>query len=233
VSKRSKELIGDYEVGYARPPIKTRWTKGQSGNPEGSSKSRTKVKARLGRSVLDIILAEGNRRLKVREGDREIELTTFQATLRSLQIKALKGDKHAAKMFIDLYQNAHREDDEQKLLLYLTVVEYIDRVRPEFERCAKLGLPPPDFAPHPDDIKIDHRTGKVYFLGPMTRDERDAIQKLTQLQATICEDLTCWREESELEPFDSASTHRIERFLKLSSEINSVLPPRLRRQSDA
>jgi hypothetical protein len=45
MSSRNK-IPGDYTVGYGKPPVHTRFVKGQSGNPRGRPKSKPGVGAK-------------------------------------------------------------------------------------------------------------------------------------------------------------------------------------------
>jgi len=62
MSGRSKNA-GDYEVGYAKPPQRTRFRKGQSGNPGGRPRGMTAGRAKA------LALKEAYRMVRVKEGD--------------------------------------------------------------------------------------------------------------------------------------------------------------------
>ncbi len=74
------------DIGYGRPPTKTRWQPGQSGNPKGRPKAS---KAALLAEMVDILSAP----VKARGGDgRTVELGGLEAGYLALCKKALKGD---------------------------------------------------------------------------------------------------------------------------------------------
>src|SRR5579863_8353317 len=77
---------GDYAVGYGKPPVHTRFVKGRSGNPKGSSKAQALRRAQ------EIMLAEAYRTVIVKEDGRPADpMSALQAIVRS-QIKlAIKG----------------------------------------------------------------------------------------------------------------------------------------------
>ena len=56
---------GNYEVGYGKPPVHTRFRKGQSGNPRGST-PKTKPWDRANQ----LMLKEAYRPVTVRDGER-------------------------------------------------------------------------------------------------------------------------------------------------------------------
>ena len=87
-------MTKDYRVGYAKPPTKTQFKPGQSGNPKG----RPKGHRNLGKDLEE----ELNERILVNEGGRQIETTKQRAMIKALLAKALKGDTRAAGALIQL-----------------------------------------------------------------------------------------------------------------------------------
>src|SRR5262245_29021911 len=61
-SRRSSRVGGKYEVGYARPPLHSRFKRGQSGNPKG--------RPRGSRSVASVLHRILNEKVPAREGDK-------------------------------------------------------------------------------------------------------------------------------------------------------------------
>ena len=78
----------DTGVGYGRPPGRSRFKKGQSGNPKGRSKGTKNLKTDLNEELQETIL--------VREGTRTIKISKQRAILKTLIAKTLKGDARAA-----------------------------------------------------------------------------------------------------------------------------------------
>jgi hypothetical protein len=74
------------DVGYGRPPTKTRWQPGNSGNPKGRPKV---TKAAILESMADILSAP----VTARGGDgKAVELGGLEAAYLALCKNALKGD---------------------------------------------------------------------------------------------------------------------------------------------
>jgi hypothetical protein len=83
----AKEKKGDYEVGYGRPPKKTQFKKGQTGNPKGRPKKSKDIADTFKRLADEIVT--------IREGNQIRELSTREAALFAQVAKAMKGDQTA------------------------------------------------------------------------------------------------------------------------------------------
>lgn len=84
----------DNEVGYRRPPLHTRFQPGQTGNPKG----RPKGTANLRTDLRD----ELSEHIRVREGERDLNVSKQRAMLKALVAKALRGDARAANVVLGL-----------------------------------------------------------------------------------------------------------------------------------
>lgn len=82
------------KVGYRKPPTKTRFKAGQSGNPNGRPKGSVNLKTDL-RSEL-------SEKIRIREGERSLKVSKQRAMLKALVAKALKGDARAANVVLTL-----------------------------------------------------------------------------------------------------------------------------------
>jgi Family of unknown function (DUF5681) len=87
-------------VGYGKPPVHSRFRKGQSGNPTG--------KRRHGEAerVQALIWEEAYRQLTVREGDKVMRMPAVQAVLRTQIASALKGNVSAQRAVFKLLQDS-------------------------------------------------------------------------------------------------------------------------------
>jgi hypothetical protein len=102
-AKSGKDRSAAYEVGYAKPPVHTRFRKGQSGNPGGRraacpATERTKA----------LLLEEAFRTVTVSKGDRTLALPAIQAVLRSQMELALRGDFDAQQFVVTTIQKLGR-----------------------------------------------------------------------------------------------------------------------------
>lgn len=74
----------DYEVGYRKPPKRTQFKKGKSGNPKGRPKGAKGVNASLKREL--------ETKITIQEGGRTLRVTKAEAMAKQLINKALTGD---------------------------------------------------------------------------------------------------------------------------------------------
>jgi Family of unknown function (DUF5681) len=89
-----KAASTDYRVGYGRPPQRTRFTKGQSGNPTGRPKGGANAKTIVSRAI--------NEKVTIREGDKARDMTKLEGLLQAHLVKAIKGDARSASLVIGL-----------------------------------------------------------------------------------------------------------------------------------
>lgn len=103
MTRRSRNSSGNYEVGYGKPPSRTRFRKGVSGNPSGRPHGIT-----AGRATA-LAIKEAYRLVKVREGDKVLTMPAIQAVLRSQVALAAKGNGPAQRALIEVTQAIERE----------------------------------------------------------------------------------------------------------------------------
>ena len=90
-------MSNDNEVGYGKPPKRTQFKKGQSGNPKGRPKHTRNLKTDLTKIL--------GQKISVREGDRTSRVSKQEAMLLSLMAKALKGDTRAIGVLVNLVRD--------------------------------------------------------------------------------------------------------------------------------
>jgi len=85
-----------YKVGYRKPPIHSRFQKGQSGNRRGRRRSTLNHRTVLERTLLKPIT--------VTEGGKPKKMIPLEIVIRQLINKAVKGDVRAAQWVARLGQ---------------------------------------------------------------------------------------------------------------------------------
>jgi Family of unknown function (DUF5681) len=90
-----------YEVGHCRPPVHSRFQKGQSGNPRGR-RSREK-------SMPAAVLKALHSKVVVTENGERKSVPRIEVAARQLANKAAAGDLHAIRLIADLCPEVKEE----------------------------------------------------------------------------------------------------------------------------
>lgn len=88
-----KPGTANYEVGYRRPPKKSRWKPGQSGNPRGRTKGA--------KSIATIFRDLFAKRVTVRDQAGIRKVSVLEAIVVRIIARALQGDMKAAQFILD------------------------------------------------------------------------------------------------------------------------------------
>ena len=100
-----------YEIGYGKPPERSRFKKGQSGNPKGRPKGIKNLKTDLVEELAEQIL--------VTEAGHQQPRSKQRAMIKSLMAKAISGNVNAANALLKLIERllpAGEDADEEKRL---------------------------------------------------------------------------------------------------------------------
>jgi hypothetical protein len=85
-------------AGYRKPPTKSQFKKGQSGNPRG----RPKSKSNIGTVLVEAL----DQKVRIKSGGKEKKVTKEEAMLTSLVNRALKGEPKALRALAKLAEKA-------------------------------------------------------------------------------------------------------------------------------
>lgn len=107
----------NYEVGYGRPPKRTQFKPGQSGNPRGRQKKS--------KNVLTLLEKELDEIVTLHEGSQQIRITKREAIIKQLVNSAIKGNTKPLQLMLQ-HLERHREPapfvstaaDDAELLKY-------------------------------------------------------------------------------------------------------------------
>jgi Family of unknown function (DUF5681) len=88
----------DYVVGYGKPPKESQFKKGVSGNPAGRPKGS---KNKNFYSLVDTVCAQ---EVSLTKNGKSSKVSLIEASLHQLGVAALKGDRHAMKLLLALYE---------------------------------------------------------------------------------------------------------------------------------
>lgn len=98
-----------YKVGFGKPPLETRFQKGQSGNPSGRPKGK--------RNMATIFKSVSNETLVITENGERKTITKLEASFKQLVNKAASGDHPSIKLLIQV-MNVIEQEQETGVVKY-------------------------------------------------------------------------------------------------------------------
>ena len=145
-----KRATGDYEIGYARPPVAGRFKLGGVGNPNG----RRKKKETVGETIREVM----GMRHRIEENGKIRILTTKQLIIRKLAHDAVRGSNRAIQTLFNLLDRYEDSDEtaldpaDLELEDRKIIEEHLSRLR---EIDAGVGFPTTEDTakPNPEDDK--------------------------------------------------------------------------------
>ena len=217
-----------YEVGYGKPPERTRFKPGQSGNPLGRPKGARAKKHSLPalneERLKTVVLEEAYRHISVRDGERLVEIPVIQAIMRTVALNAAKGDRRSQNMFAQMLQWVERENKELHERFLGSAIDYKLDWERELERRKRTGDTGPEPLPHPDDIVIDMQTGLVDIRGPMTKEQKADLEKAREWIQDGKELITRIEAKLKRKPHDESLKRSLEHVRRTHRRIFNAVP---------
>jgi hypothetical protein len=190
----------DDQVGYRKPPRHRTFKPGKSGNPKGrppGARGKHKLQSAILQRAREIIVEEGDRKVTVREGDKLVTMDAFTLAVRATHNAAIKGSAMAQRTVIQTRLAVKAEIGGIMNKVFHEAAVYKEECELKRRQCREAGLAEPNFLPHPDDITLDWETLTVEFRGPVTFEQREALQKLLGRRDEWQEDFEFNRERYE------------------------------------
>lgn len=220
-NKKPVVVQGDHKVGYGRPPVDRRFKPGQSGNPRGTSRKlkHTPYEEQLKGIVTD----ELYRKIPVRDGDRTVRVPIMQAIIRSAAVSAAKGDVRAQRLVAELVRWTEEGRLASKLKGLEDAFDYKEGWSKELARRKRVGIVAEEPVPHPDHIKIDWDRAEIDIIGPMTPEQKKAIDEMRALKESYNEEIKWIQQELSETPGDSRLLSHLDRVKRALGKISSVI----------
>jgi hypothetical protein len=91
------------KVGFCNPPKAHQFQKGQSGNPSGRPKGSKNLSGVIAKALSEIVTIDQNGKVR--------KITKLELAVTQMANKAAAGDRHAAKLIIDLLHQSETRDE--------------------------------------------------------------------------------------------------------------------------
>jgi Family of unknown function (DUF5681) len=149
----------EYPVGYGRPPLKSRWKKGQSGNPRKKPKRQETAVGLIDKLLLSPV--------KLTVNDEPQTITALGAIVLQLQLKEMSGNARASRVLLKYKEFASQHTERRVELIF---------VDGDYTRAISNGAPEATMAD--DDVGYGRPPKKFRFKpgvsgNPKGRPKRD------------------------------------------------------------
>ena len=119
----------DDKVGPGKPPRRTQFKKGQSGNPSGRPKGS--------RNLDKLIMEAAERRIPVNIDGKSRRISMVQASVWNLAIQAARGDQRATAAFLDRIEEIEARAEATKPTEYPLSDADLEVIRTVYDRLQK------------------------------------------------------------------------------------------------
>jgi hypothetical protein len=102
----------EYKIGYGRPPLKTRWKKGESGNPHRKSRKRSN-------NTVEIIDRLFQDFIQVTVHGKTTRITALEAIIIQLSLKEISGNRRALRVRLKYQEFAVRNSERRTAITFI------------------------------------------------------------------------------------------------------------------
>lgn len=165
----------DYVVGYGKPPERTRFPQGRSGNPKGRPpKPKSPQTVSSGTPSEELFLKLMRQQIPVLDKGEAKQVSMLEAVLRGLAVAGGKGNTRAAKILLDHTLAIEKRQAESEHEAVAQLVQMKQDWRDLCAQYARAGMARPIRIPDPDDLILDVVTSTGRIVGPTTAPEARA-----------------------------------------------------------
>ncbi len=175
-------------VGYGRPPVSGRFTKGCSGNPKGRPKGPGKARDQTARpgSLDETVLTEAAREIALTDHEGKVRSVPIcEVVVKKLAVNAAKGSNPAIRTFVQLFAAAERNSSSHRTTQITSIEAGLQLMlaAPLLERM--LGPAFPASLPRANEVEIDFGTGIVTLRRPMGNAEQALWEGCWRMKARL------------------------------------------------
>lgn len=162
--------------GYGKPPKWSRFRPGQSGNPRGrprKAKQDGDVSS-VDSAVNEIYRRALQRKVRVKDGDRFREITSYEAIVGAQLQTAARGNAYAQREVMQRARELEADEERRRRAIDDEQREFVEKMiafrkamTQRWDEAAREDREPDDPWPHPDDILIDTARIDARIRGPL------------------------------------------------------------------
>ena len=130
-------------------------------------------------------MEEAYRKVKVRDGERDVKMPTNRAVFRAMANSAIDGNRIAQHLWTQIVRQVEREEAEA----YDRYVDELIEFKLSWGKILR-EQGPRGLLPYPDNIYINPRTGENEIRGPMTVEEQKRLDIVIKMRGLHQENFT-------------------------------------------
>lgn len=175
-------------VGYGRPPVSGRFTKGRSGNPKGRPKGTGKARDQTARpgSLDETVLTEAAREIALTDHEGKARSVPMsEVVVKKLVVNAAKGSNPAIRTFVQLFAAAERNSASHRTTQITSIEAGLQLMLAASLLERMLGPAFPASLPRANEVEIDFGGGIVTLRRPMGNAEQALWEGCWRMKARL------------------------------------------------